>query len=208
MSRAKPHTYSQEQISYLKDNKTDARQLLTDKFNEKFGTDLTRTAISGYCKRKGFLTGRDGTFIKGEQPWNTGTKGVCKGSSTSFKKGSIPCNVKPLGHERICSKDGIILIKVAEPNPHTGANTRYRAKHLVVWESVNGPIPDGMVVRFINNDDKTNIDIENLEMVTKSVNLRMNKMNYTNLPGEIKPTAKLHAQLEVATFAAINKEAF
>ncbi len=206
MSRAKPHAYTQEQICYLQDNKTDVRKLLTDKFNAKFGTSLTTTAVSGLCKRKGFLTGRDGAFIKGGQPWNTGTKGVCKGSSTSFKKGSVPSNVKPIGHERICSKDGVILIKVAEPNPHTSALTRYRAKHLVVWEGVNGQIPAGMVVRFINHDDKMNIDIENLEMVTKAVNLRMNQMNYANLPSEIKPTAKLHVQLEVATFAVINRQ--
>lgn len=205
MSRSKPHTYTHEQLSYLQDNKVDPRKLLTDKFNATFGTNLTKTAIVGICKRKGFLTGRDGVFIKGNQPWNTGTKGVCKGSCTSFKKGGIPVNVKPMGHERICAKDGIILIKVAEPNPYTGANTRYRAKHLIVWENVNGPIPACMVVRFINNDDKMNIDIENLEMVTKSVNLRLNKMGYAHLPSEIKATAKLHAQLEVATFAIMNK---
>lgn len=205
MSRARPHDYTQEQLDYVKENKAEPRQLLTDMFNDKFGTNLSKVVISGLCKRNGWSTGRTGFFSKGAKPWNTGTKGVCKGSSTSFKKGSIPPNLKPVGHERICSKDGIILIKVNEPNPYTEAKTRYRAKHHVCWEKINGPIPPGMVVRFIDND-KINCDIENLEIVTQAVNLRMNQMNYANLPGEIKPTAKLHAQLEVATFAAINKQ--
>lgn len=205
MPRAKPHDYTQEQLDFVEENKVEPRQALTEMFNEKFGTSLSKTVISGLCKRKGWSTGRTGFFSKGDQPWNTGTKGVCKGSSTSFKKGSVPPNLKPIGHERICPKDGIILIKVNEPNPYTKAKTRYRAKHHICWEKVNGSIPPGMVVRFINND-KMNCDIENLEMVSKAVNLRMNKMNYANLPSEIKPTAKLHAQLEVATFAVINRQ--
>jgi hypothetical protein len=205
MPRAKPHNYTQEQLDFVKENKVEPRLALTEMFNAKFGTNLSKVVISGLCKRKGWSTGRTGFFSKGSEPWNTGTKGVCKGSSTSFKKGSIPPNIKPLGHERICSEDGIILIKVPEPNPYTEAKTRYRPKHHVVWEKHNGPVDQGMVIRFISNN-KMNCDISNLEVVTKAVNLRMNNMNYANLPGEIKPTAKLHAQLEVATFALINKQ--
>lgn len=205
MPRAKSHDYTQEQLDFVKENKTEPRLALTDMFNTKFGTDLSKIAISGLCKRKGWLTGRTGFFDLDEKPWNTGTKGICKGSSTSFKKGSIPPNLKPLGHERICSKDGIILIKVAEPNPYTGAKTRYRAKHHVVWESINGAIEPGMVIRFLDHD-KTNCEISNLEIVTKAVNLRMNQINYADFPIEIKPTVKAHVQLQVATFAAINRQ--
>ncbi len=204
MPKGKCHNYTKEQLDYLKQNKQVVRSVLTKNFNIKFGTDISKVAINALCKRKGWLTGRTGCFSKGGQPWNTGTKGLINPSSTSFKKGSVPANLKPIGHERICSKDGIILIKVSEPNPYTNAKTRYRAKHHVVWENHNGAITSGMVVRFKDND-KTNCDIDNLELVSKAVHLRMNKINYANLPTEIKPTAKACVELEVATFAVIKK---
>lgn len=205
MPKGKCHSYTEQQLTYLEENKAVERKLLTKNFNEKFGTNQSKEAIKALCKRKGWLTGRTGKFLEGASPWNTGTKGLTGANETSFKKGGTPANLKPIGHERICSKDGIILIKVAEPNPYTKAKTRYRPKHHIVWEEHNGPIMPGMVIRFLDSD-KTNCDISNLEMVTKAVSLRMNQLNYANMPGEIKPTIKLHAQLEVATFAAINKK--
>lgn len=206
MPKGQVHKYTDEQFSYLELNQTLPRRYLTKNFNIKFGTNLSLDAIKGLCTRKGWKTGRTGAFEHGSKPWNTGTKGVCKGSNTSFKKGQVPANLKPIGHERICPKDGHILIKVAEPNPYTSAKTRYRPKQHVVWEKENGEIPKGHIIRFLDGDNK-NCDPDNLACVTKAVNLRMNQNAVNDLPTELKPTGKLISELEVATFNAINQKA-
>ncbi|EKA4516910.1 HNH endonuclease signature motif containing protein [Vibrio cholerae] len=195
------HQYTEEQKTFLKDHAFLPRKKLTEQFNSKFGLEHTQTAISTYCKRYGLLTGRTGCFEKGERPWNTGTKGVCKPNSGSFKPGKIPGNKKPIGHERICSKDGFILINVAEQNPYTGAESRYRPKHHVIWEQAYGPVPKGMILRFIDGD-KLNCELSNLECLSQSVHLRMNKNRVNELPDELKETGRLISKLEVASFEA------
>jgi hypothetical protein len=204
MSKNSPNLYTDEQISFLKNNCSLSRPELTLMFNERFGTAITQSAISSYCKRYGWLTGRDGRLKKGNKPWNTGLKGrgVCKSNSTSFKKGQVPANVKPLGHERICSKDGFILIKVAEENPYTGAKTRYRLKHQFVWEQHHGDIPDGCVIRF-KDGNKFNCEIDNLLCETLAVNLQMNRNRVNDLPDDLIETGQAIARLEVATFTAL-----
>jgi hypothetical protein len=206
MPKGQSHKYTAEQLDYLETNKVLMRKELTEKFNANFGTSLLLTAISSMCKRKGWNTGRTGTFENGTKPWNDGKIGVLKGNKTSFKKGHIPRNLKPLGHERICPKDGHILIKVAEPNPYTGAKTRYRPKHYVLWEKEHGKVPKGHILRFLDGNNK-NYFVSNLACVTKAVNLRMNKNAVNELPAELMPTGKLISELEVATFSAIRKRA-
>ena len=46
-----------------------------------------------------------------------------------------------------------------------------RQAHQMIWEAVNGPIPDGMVINHINGK-KTDNRIENLEAVTPSENAK------------------------------------
>ena len=123
---------------------------------------------------------------------------------TSFKKGNVPANIKPLGHERIDAKDGYIWIKVAEEDPYTGFPTRYKLKHYHIWEQENGPVPDGFILRFIDGD-KTKIELDNLMLVSMAVNLRLNKHGYNDAPDELKPSILAMAKLEVKTFA-IQKE--
>ncbi|GAB3021496.1 HNH endonuclease signature motif containing protein [Bowmanella dokdonensis] len=171
-------------------------------FNYAFGLEKTVSQIKGALANHKILSGRTGRFDKGSRPWNTGKKGLQAGgrsAETRFKKGDKPANLKPIGHERICSKDGTILIKVAERNPYTGAATRYRPKHHVVWEQHHGPLPEGSVLRFIDGN-QLNCDISNLELVSKAVHLRLNQTDYQDLPPEVKPTMKACVELEVAVF--------
>jgi len=195
------HEYTEEQREFIKQNSLLPRKELTDLFNERFNASLTKSAISAFCKRNGWLTGRTGHFEKGEMPWNTGTKGVIKPNSGCFKSGHVPKNKKPVGHERICSKDGYVLINVAEENPYTGADNRYRPKHYIIWEEAYGPVPEGQILRFIDGD-KLNCELSNLECVSRTVNLRMNKNGVNELPEELRETGRLISKLEVATFEA------
>lgn len=171
------------------------RETLTAALNETFGTDFRASQIIAYLKNHGIKSGRTGTFEKGHQPFNKGTKGFMKPNRTSFKKGSVPKNIKPLGHERIDSKDGYVWIKVAEPNPYTTAPTRYRQKHVYVWETHNGPVPDGYVVAFLDGN-KLNCEPENLMLITRQELLYLNRNDYANVPEELRPSMLAMAKLE------------
>jgi hypothetical protein len=192
-------TYTGEQIDFLK---TNYRRLplakLPDAFNEHFGTHKTKVQIRAFLKNHGITSGRTGRFIKGQKSWNKGVKGYMGPNATSFKKGNRPKNWKPLGTERI-SKDGYIEIKVAERNPYTGFPTRYRLKHQVVWESVNGPIPAGKIVIF-RDGDRTNCAIGNLVCISRAVGVRLNQFGYTGLQADLKPSMLALARLKAKTF--------
>jgi HNH endonuclease len=193
--------YSLEQIEFLAEHyKSLTISDLTPLFNKRFKLNKSSTQLRAALKNRKLKSGRTGQFVKGQFPWNTGTKGATGRNKTSFKKGNPPLNLKPIGHERVCSKDNIVLVKVDQVNPYTGAQGFYRAKHVVIYEREHGPVPKGMVVRFIDHD-KRNFDLSNLEAVSKALNLRLNKMRIKEMCSEVKPTARLVAELEVETFA-------
>lgn len=133
---------------------------------------------------------QDSYYRKGSVPLNKGKKmpkevyKKCK--ATMFKKGSVPPNHKPIGSERIDSKDGYVWVKVAE-----GLNC-YRLKHRVVWEQHFGAIPKGMNVQF-KDGNRLNLDVDNLELISKSGNMKRN--TYHNYPKEIASTIQLMGAL-------------
>ncbi len=194
-------TYTDEQLAFLSEHYPKmAKPEMVKAFNAKFGESKTVAQIKVTLANYKIHSGRTGCFEKGQKPWNSGTKGVCKPNSGSFQKGAVPGNIKLLGHERICSKDGYVLVKISERNPYTGAVTRYRGKHLAVWEAANGPVPEGHVLRFLDGD-KLNCALSNLELISKVENLHLNQLGYSDAPKQLKPTIKALAQLRVVTFA-------
>ena len=135
-------------------------------FNSHFDANVTTEQIKGFRSRNKLISGLTGRFEKGRAPDNKGKKwdeymseenqANCR--KTTFKKGNTPINHKPVGSERIDSKDGYILVKVAEPNV-------WEHKHRVLWEKHHGKIPDKHRVIFLNGDRK-DIRLENLMMVS------------------------------------------
>ena len=91
-------------------------------------------------------------------------------NKTSFKKGRPTWNAKPIGYERICSKDGYVLVKTSEPSV-------FELKHRIVWEKEKGLIPEGYVVAF-KNQDKTDCRIENLILMSKAEMVRYSQSYY------------------------------
>lgn len=200
--------YSEDHLKFLRTNyPIHSIDILTRLFNERFSASKTKSQLRACLKNNGIKSGRTGHFEKGDKPWNDGKRGMevhQNSKATQFKKGQNPPNSKPIGHERICKKDGYVLIKVAEVNPHTGASTRYRFKHIVIWEQENGPVPKGQVVIFIDGD-KTNIKIENLQLVDRKLLLQLNRNNYGLQPNEIKPTLLNLSKLQVKIFEKTRK---
>lgn len=130
-----------------------------------------------------------GRFYKGHKTWNAGSKGLglTGPNRGSFKNGQVPPNRKPLWAERIDTKDGYIVMKVPETDPHTGFKTRYKHKHVWVYEQAHGPVPEGHVVIF-KDQNKRNFDPENLEAIKRADLVRLNQAGYKNEPDELKPS--------------------
>ena len=91
---------------------------------------------------------------------------------TLFKKGHN-MNARPVGSERI-DIDGYTEIKIAMPN-------KWRLKHVEVWESYYGKVPENHCVIFLDGD-KRNFDINNLALITRAENLFLNssKLRFDN----------------------------
>ena len=180
--------YNQEQLDFIKSNCSMERKVLAEKVNTIFGTAFSVDQIKSLCTRKKWNSGRTGCFEKGSRPWNTGTKGLTSANKTSFQKGRPTWNAKPIGYERICSKDGYILIKTAEPSV-------FELKHRMVWEKDKGPIPEGYVVAFINQD-KTDCRIENLILMSKAEMVRYSQSYYKLATPDSNEACLLMAKLK------------
>jgi len=174
-----------------------SRAELTEAFNAQFGTEIRVSQMVSFMKNHGIKSGRTGHYEQGHRPWCEGTKGLLRRNETSYKKGRVPANRRDLGDERICSKDGYVLIKVAEANPHTGAPTRFRHKHVVIWEAEHGAVPAGSVVSFIDGD-KLNCDISNLELLSRAELAYLNCHGIKGLPDELRPVMRTVAKLQIA----------
>lgn len=162
------HKWSDEEKEYLKTivygrSYKEIQELMNNKFEYQF----TIGQINGAIGRYGLNTGRTGYFPAGNEPWNKGTKGLTKANKTSFKKGNIPKNKKPIGSERV-NVDGYTEIKVSEPN-------RYRLKHRVIYEQYHDvKLKPNEAIIFLDGN-KQNLNIDNLEKVTRSQLLQLNQ---------------------------------
>jgi len=189
-----------EQLLFVKDK---YRSLtiaeLTVALNNKFNTSFKQEQLKSYTTNHGVKSGRTGQFKKGHDSWNKGKKGYMGSNITSFKKGNLPARLRPVGSERVCSKNGYILVKIDEPDPYTPAKTRWKAKHVINWEKVNGKVPKGKLLFFLDGNPLNNA-IENLEAITRGELLYLNQHNYKELSAELKPSMLVLAKVETKRF--------
>ena len=175
------HVWSKEEKEYISEiafghNVKEIQKMM----NEKFNYDYTKAQIRGALSRYKLKTGFDGRFAKGHTPMNKGTKGMSKANKTSFKKGHTPLNYRPIGSERI-NVDGYVEIKIADPNV-------WKLKHRVIWEQHYGPIPNHQPIIFLDRN-KSNLDINNLAMVTNRQLLFLNGNKLIKSDAELTKTA-------------------
>lgn len=194
-SRAIP--YSERELAYMKENCTADRKKTYSSFCVRFNRpEVTLDQYNSKCKREGWLTGRNGQYNVGVIPANKGKKMPynAKVAATQFKKGQVPHNIKPIGHERI-GPDGYVLVKVDEQHPHFPSHKGwYRHKQRVEWEKAHGPIPKGMFLKCLDSD-KANTDPSNWVLLERGILARLNEAGYDNAPVELKQTVMVTAQL-------------
>jgi hypothetical protein len=120
-------------------------------------------------------------FQPGQTPANKGLRrkgwGPGRMRETQFKKGGPRSGkaalvYQPIGAERI-SADGYLERKVNDDLPF---NRRWRAVHALLWEATHGPVPAGHSVAF-KNRDKTDIRLDNLELVSRAELMRRNTVH-------------------------------
>lgn len=194
------HQYTVEEQKFMKEYVPGhSYKEIQKAFTEKFGWEISLGQVNAYIGNHHLSTGRTGRFQKGQEPTNKGKKGICADGCerTWFKKGHIPANYRPVGSERV-NADGYIEVKVADPN-------KWKLKHRVVWESVNGKIPKGYIIIFRDND-KSNTDIDNLLLIKRGTHAVLNHTGFCEYSGEFKETAICIAELKAATSRAKNRK--
>ena len=145
----------------------------------------TITRKQELCGNLAAEVGKATHFKKGNEPFNKGKKqneymsaeSIEKTKATRFKKGSKPHNTK---------SDRFSVRKDSKGRPYVffkiedGVWVHY---HRYLYEQKHGEIPKGMVIRF-KDGNFMNLDINNLEMVSRQENMTRN--SFHKLPTEIK----------------------
>ena len=199
-------SYSTEELAWIEARKTQVRRVSHSKFCVEFDrNDVSLSNFNALCKRQGWMTGRTGRYVPGQESHNKGKKMPFNANraKTQFKKGRRTHNTKHLGHQRL-SKDGYVEISVAETNPYTGYERRYVHKHRHQWERANGPVPEDFVLKCLDGN-KTNTDPSNWEAIPRAILPRLNGRlgrGYDDAAPEIKPTIMAITKLEHAARTA------
>ena len=183
--------YTEEHDAFLREGyRIMTLAQLTRAFNRAFDMDKTESAIH---HRLGRIGAKSGSMArKGCTSWLKGTKGVAKANKGSFRKGLVPHNIKPDGYERFNKQLGYVQVKCT-----VNGKPVWRAKHHVVWEEHNGPMPPGRQCVIFLDGDKDNLAPDNLALVSASENihLQMNK-KLADMPPELRPVVVDIGRLE------------
>ena len=176
--RGHPLIWTEAEKKIIYDNyKTLQKKDIVIKLKEELGVERSVMNIKCFYHKFKLNSGMTGYFEKGCTPPNKGKKlspeMYEKLKATMFKKGYKPKNTLPVGSEVYQNRDSksgklsYWYVKIAEPNV-------WKPKHRLLWESVNGPIPEGAKIMFLDGDTN-NICIENLRMITKADSAVLNK---------------------------------
>jgi hypothetical protein len=195
--------YSAAEMAWLGANRTLPIRDYHAAFCAEFGRDVSAGNLHALRKRNGWKTGRTGCFEKGQEPFNKGKPHPTRGRSgaTQFKKGSrtgkAALNYQPIGTERL-NEDGYLERKIHDGMP---MQSRWRLVHLVEWEAINGPIPEGQCLKSIDGD-RSNTDPSNWQMIPRALLPRLNggrfkkHLAYDEAAPELRPALITIAKID------------
>lgn len=187
---AKNKNYTIEQLEWLKRVRKKTRNpQLTQKFNAKFGTNISPETLTALCLRNGWVCELPRGREFGHTPWNKGIKtGITPVGC--FKKGRANPKKKPIGSEIRRSKQ--TAIKVAETGDFA---CDYILKSRYIYQQHFGAIPRGYVIRH-KDGNALNFDIDNLEAISGRENALLNKLGFQHEPDELKPALREFIRLK------------
>lgn len=190
--------FTDEIMTFIAENyKGKTNQELTDIVNTKFQTNFSRLQIKHYKNRNHLDSGLTGYYSKGSVPWNKGTKGVVKPNSGNFKPGHRSANWKPVGSKRV-TRDGYVEIKVSN-------KPKWKLAHRLLWEKEIGPLKKNEALVFLDGD-KTNVSLDNLELITRSELAVINHQVKLEKNTDINKTKIIMARLISARTTAKRKK--
>lgn len=206
--------YSADDLAWLEENRDWPRPMLHRIFVMLFDRrDVSADALKALMTRKGWTTGRSGQFVKGQEPPNKGRKGYCppgceKGWFRKGERSGVATKLwKPVGSERIV--DGYLERKINDDLP---LRNRWRAVHILNWEAINGPLPEGHCLKCLDGN-RLNTDPSNWKLVHRGVLARLNggrhkkRLSYDEAPPELKPSVMAAAELAHAARKARERKA-
>lgn len=165
-------------------------QAMADLLNQTFGTSYTNGQIRAYYKNNRLDSGLKGYFKKGHVPFNKGTKGLTQGGEqTQFKPGDMPHNWVPVGSERVTG-DGYVAVKIQDGK----LQKNWKCKHHIIWEEVNGVVPEGHALIFADGD-RLNVALDNLILVSKGKLAVLNQKKLISKTAELTKTGVIIADV-------------
>lgn len=197
--------YSDLELNWIKAMATEPRAQTHALFVAVFDRpDVSLQNLNALCKRKGWLTGRTGQFVKGEcRADNPSRKGHAPAGCEKgwFKKGErrgVAVKLyQPIGTERI-SKSGYLERKINDDLP---LQRRWRAVHLIEWEAAHGPLPAGHALKCLDGN-RLNTDPSNWQAIPRALlprlNARWRGLKFDDAPPDLKPIILATAQLDHA----------
>ena len=175
-----PKYWTDEMVDFIKEHAPRIEwsfKRIADEIRIRFNRpDMTATKVKNCVANKKIKTGRTGFFVKGHIPLNKGkrmsdeVREKCK--SSWFKKNHRPHNEHPVGTQ-IFSHDGYLMQKVSD-DLHIPKKQRWKPVHHIVWEQVNGPVPPGHIVIFLDGN-RQNFSIDNLKLISRKTNAGLNQ---------------------------------
>lgn len=189
--------YTEEMLAFLREN-VEGMPLgeLTERFNERFGTDISKAAIAACVHRKGWGNGlfhQSRTFpvevrrfmaenCRGNRAremvvllretfggdWTE--EQVARYYTKHGLKSGVAGRYMPIGS--LVFRPGEWYYEKVAEGPDTNAN--WRSKHVLVWEAAHGPVPKGHMVIFLNGD-RRDYGLENLALCPWDVGIEVNR---------------------------------
>ena len=127
----------------------------------------------------------NGQFAKGHVPANAGQRGthLCGGPANRgrFRPRHGGTRNRPIGAERVDTRTGEIMVKIAEPSPYAShrakgwhEKSRWVRRAVAVWRREVGPVPAGYCV-FRLVDERTDDRIDVLCLIPRRVVANINR---------------------------------
>lgn len=167
---------------------------LVRKMNEVFQPAIDVSVIKSFKNNHKLNSGLTGRFEKGHIPVNKGVKGVYNvgGNRTSFKKGQMPPNTDLIGTEKMLG-DGYVWVKINNV-PKAPKKVNWKQKHVLIWEQAHGPVLENHVIIFLDGN-RENFDLDNLKMVSREINVRLNQNHLRHQNKELTEAGVTVAEL-------------
>ena len=161
-------TYSDEENEFFKNCKGISYKEIQEKFKEKFGREITYSAVKHKMQRICGGSGIDARYKKGNKSYLLVNNHYSPKHRQEFEE-SIRHN----------SHGDTVFIKIDE---------KWLRKSRYIWEKHNGAIPDTHVI-MLKDNNPLNCDIDNLMMVEKQVSMEFARRNYNELDNSLRETA-------------------